>query len=529
MSSAIWKPYQYTPVLDDPVAEAARDKTADWRTVRITEGTVNNIHPVGVGEDPNEDEAAEDEVLEADEVEDLENYSDDSDTVAVHKNIVLEENVTTHFWIHCTISTAFNAEEGTVTAVKIESGQDWWPHYPDNPAFDSQTLTPSDTFYLELYSITTGVDSPSNDDAYHLLTLPTEWHKNNFWVDKVSGEVDTWFGCFCTSGEGVDGGVSDHGCRPGVEVPCPPDNSSPTCDICSNLPCGIVLTISSCPITRYNGVHFLEFRDGEAWPYISCLFWKKDDHLVLSNEGGGVSISGSGPVFLCFRENVEQGDPPVMDKFWHVQIRTYVDDNLTAVFDCGCHSLALEDQDANHTLGCCQRASGIVSGNGAPTECQVEPCCGCCGSCTIGVTSQPALGGGDGWPGGITNSGPVGGAVAYQAFYSLIDGKCDYLSYVCDTCYGQSNCPDDEHPYGMGLPMFASVQVDLGTRRVSVTISGVACNEGGCRDIFCGGGDLSSDGSGAACEGGACGEGCGTSVCEGGVVQVSFSPGCGPA
>ena len=189
----MWTPYQHTPSLtktnpDPPPAliadvteEAARDKTADWRTIRIAQGLVNNQHPTGDGTG---------------------DYSDDYDdfpapdpeiaALVVHRNIQLPASSTVKVWIHCAISTTDNTYEGSVLACSLKFAVNGWsidggdlsdyPVEPDGVDFG----TPPGEFYLYLYDITTGVDSPTDDENYHKLTLPTSWSKNNFWVDEVS-------------------------------------------------------------------------------------------------------------------------------------------------------------------------------------------------------------------------------------------------------------------------------------------------------------------------------------------------------
>ena len=148
----IWQPYQHTPDPDNPTS-------ADWRTIRVGRGFVNNIYPA--------------------------NTTNVDDPDGDGTDIVLPASAVNKFWLKCTIATTDDAEEGKVTAVSLENGTDWWEGYPTQPNGNSETGAPPDKFYLNLYTIETGSDSDTESD-YHQLTLPTTWSANNYWVDEVS-------------------------------------------------------------------------------------------------------------------------------------------------------------------------------------------------------------------------------------------------------------------------------------------------------------------------------------------------------
>jgi hypothetical protein len=161
----IWQPYVPT--------DEVSDHPAWWRTVRITQGTVNAQHPGGDGSA---------------------NYSDDTDANPVHNSIIiggaaaLAAPVTWHFYLKCTISTALDANEGKVTSVAIYAGTAWWTGYPDQPNGDSSTGAPPAYYYIPLYDITASADPAYTSGPYPAgtLALPGVWSKNDFWVDEVS-------------------------------------------------------------------------------------------------------------------------------------------------------------------------------------------------------------------------------------------------------------------------------------------------------------------------------------------------------
>lgn len=158
-SLKIWKPYIGEPVdPDDPQPE-------DWRTVRVVRGLVNNIYP--------------DDTTDPD---DLNNDGTD---------IILSANHIHHFWIEVTVSVALDGDEGEVTAVKIDHDTSWWTGHPNEPNGNSTTGAPPSKFYIDLYSIDVGVDSPATisgnrNPDYHRITFPRIWSANNYWVDEVS-------------------------------------------------------------------------------------------------------------------------------------------------------------------------------------------------------------------------------------------------------------------------------------------------------------------------------------------------------
>jgi len=151
---------------------SAEDNPEDagwWRTIEIAHGTVNNIGPVGDGE---------------------EDYSDEADTDYDHKLIVLNAGSTTNVWLECAISDDLDDTEGSVLSCALYvSDSGWWDDYPNEPAGDSDTGAPPDTFYIALYSIETSDDPEySGSGAYPAgtLTFPTAWDRSNYWVDEVS-------------------------------------------------------------------------------------------------------------------------------------------------------------------------------------------------------------------------------------------------------------------------------------------------------------------------------------------------------
>jgi hypothetical protein len=156
----IWQPYlSPTQVSDHP---------SWWRTVNITQGTVNAFHPAGAGTAGGP-------------------YSDDADSNATHSDIIIDAAATWHFYLKCTISTALDATEGLVTAVAIYAGTAWWGGYPGQPAGDSSTGAPPAAFYIPLYDITASADQAYTSGPYPAgtLTLPPVWSKNSWWVDEV--------------------------------------------------------------------------------------------------------------------------------------------------------------------------------------------------------------------------------------------------------------------------------------------------------------------------------------------------------
>jgi hypothetical protein len=155
-SSSAWQPYQFTPDPENPAA-------SDWRTFRVKAGTVNNQHPIKDGSAT---------------------ASDDTDATESNRNIVLAASTTTRLWLHCTIETTAGGSQGTVTGLTIKfSNSGWWTGYPQQPTGDSATGAPPSAFYIALYSVTTSADS---GDGSKVLTPPSVWSANSWWVDMVA-------------------------------------------------------------------------------------------------------------------------------------------------------------------------------------------------------------------------------------------------------------------------------------------------------------------------------------------------------
>ena len=134
----------------------AGDPTSDWRTVRVAQGTVNNVHPTGDGSA---------------------SYSDDSDANTDNSTIILPASATTLIWLECAIVTDAGNTQGTLDSsagnpVTIKVGADGWDGYPAQPDGDATTGNPPDALYILLGSVTTGVDDHPTDPTYHKLTLP---------------------------------------------------------------------------------------------------------------------------------------------------------------------------------------------------------------------------------------------------------------------------------------------------------------------------------------------------------------------
>lgn len=145
----IWNPYQHTPDPEDP-------QTSDWRTVRVSRGLINNIYP--------------------------DNTTNPDDPDGDGADIILGASETNHFWFECTVSAAIDETEGTITAVILNNGTIWWSGYPSQPTNPDVLTTgaPANKFYIALYDIITS----SDDDK--ILTFPTTWGDNNWWVDMLT-------------------------------------------------------------------------------------------------------------------------------------------------------------------------------------------------------------------------------------------------------------------------------------------------------------------------------------------------------
>jgi hypothetical protein len=180
--SAIWTPYA-SPY-------EASDHPAWWRTVLITQGTVNAQHPIGDGTagGPYSDDSEVTDDIATDADTDTLDDDETNSSIVIGGDDALDAPVTWHFYLKCDISTDLDATEGTVTGVAIYAGDSWWDGYPVQPVGDAATGAPPDSFYIPLYDITASADPDYTSGPYPAgtLTLPTVWSKNSWWVDCVT-------------------------------------------------------------------------------------------------------------------------------------------------------------------------------------------------------------------------------------------------------------------------------------------------------------------------------------------------------
>lgn len=173
----IWKPYA-SP-------DEATDHASWWRTILVTQGTVNAQHPIGDGTAGGP--YSDDSLIGGLTGDDLEDALDNS-SIIIGGEAALTDAVTWHFYLKCTISTALDASVGKVTAVEIFAGVTWWPSYPDQPNGDGTTGAPPATFYIPLYDIRASADPDYTDGPYPAgtLTMPNVWSANSWWLDMVA-------------------------------------------------------------------------------------------------------------------------------------------------------------------------------------------------------------------------------------------------------------------------------------------------------------------------------------------------------
>jgi len=139
-AGSIWQPYQIS---------ASSTSSADHLKIQVNQGYVNGVVPTGCS------------VM----------------SIKSGSTITLADNATTHFYIDCTISTVLDQTEGTVTAVALTNNTSWWTGYPVEPVGSSATGAPPSHFYINLYDIPVSAS---------IVTLPTAWSANNYWVDEVT-------------------------------------------------------------------------------------------------------------------------------------------------------------------------------------------------------------------------------------------------------------------------------------------------------------------------------------------------------
>ena len=153
---------------DPPESSGSSESLTAWRTIRVRQGLVTNLHP------------------EADADLGSDTWSDDS-FGDDESWIVLPASATTKIYIECDISDVLDATEGTVKSVTGRFNNLGWSGYPKQPLGDSATGKPPNKFYILLGAVTTGVDGPADDPAYRFLQLPSPQPiQSSLWVEEMT-------------------------------------------------------------------------------------------------------------------------------------------------------------------------------------------------------------------------------------------------------------------------------------------------------------------------------------------------------